>query len=198
MFAKYATAIPAGAAITLTLLFAMHSLIAMGSIEVDDDRTRAQLTFLPQQFDEEVREFEFDKPDKPQPQELPDLPDTTEPLPNGLQIPVAKTAPRPPGPGRGLSDPFTNDGPLMTIVRVQPTYPPPAASRGLEGFVVVEFEVLADGTVGHVSVVQSSSRVFERAAIQAAKRFRFKARVVDGVPLATSGVRYRFRFEMND
>lgn len=198
MFAKFATAIPAGAGITLTLLFAMQSLIAMKSIEVDDDRSRTQLTFLPEQFDERLREFEFDKPDKPEPQELPDIPDATEPLPNGLHIPVAKTAQRPQGHSRGLADPFTTDGPLMTIVRVQPTYPPPAASRGLEGFVVVELEVLADGTVGHVSVVQSSSRVFERAAIEAAKRFRFKARAVDGVPLTTSGVRYRFRFEMND
>ena len=54
------------------------------------------------------------------------------------------------------------------------------------------------GSVTAVRVVESSDRVFERAALDAAKRFRYKPRVVDGVPQPVSGVRYLFRFEMSD
>jgi protein TonB len=79
---------------------------------------------------------------------------------------------------------------------VKPTYPPVAAARGLEGHVLVQFDVLSNGTVSNISVVESSHALFERAAIAAARSFRFKARVVDGVPLLSTGVQYQFRFEL--
>ena len=66
----------------------------------------------------------------------------------------------------------------------------------LEGWVVVEFDVSGSGTVENVRVIESSHRVFERAAVRAAERFRYRPRVVDGVPQPTRGVRNRFRFEM--
>ena len=90
------------------------------------------------------------------------------------------------------------DGPLVALLRVEPQYPPRPLSRSLEGYVLVEFDVLADGSVANVSVVESSDRLFEKAAIRAAERFRFKPRVVDGVPLATTGIRNLFRFEIPD
>jgi protein TonB len=72
------------------------------------------------------------------------------------------------------------------------------STRGIEGWVTVQFDVLPDGTVGNVTVIESSNRSFERSAIQAAGRFRFKARVVDGVPQTSTGVQYRFRFELDN
>ena len=89
-----------------------------------------------------------------------------------------------------------SDGPLVALVRVEPTYPARPRAQGLEGFVIVQFDVLADGTVSNVSIVESSSRLFEAAAARAAMRFRFKPRVVDGVALTTSGIQNLFRFEM--
>ena len=60
----------------------------------------------------------------------------------------------------------------------------------------VRFDVNADGTVSNVTVMDSSSHVFERAAIKAARKFRFKARVVDGVPQPSYGLQNRFVFKM--
>lgn len=88
------------------------------------------------------------------------------------------------------------DGPIVNIVRVSPVYPAIAERQGLEGYVIVQFDVLADGQVANASVVESSNRVFERSAIQAAQRFRFKPRVVDGAPQVTTGLQNLFRFEM--
>jgi protein TonB len=113
-----------------------------------------------------------------------------------IGVPHSSTPPR--NPGTQMSNPFTNDGPLMVMVRVQPDYPLVAEQRGLEGCVVVRFDVTASGTVSNVAVVESSNAIFERAAIAAARNFRFKARVVDGVPLTSTGVQYQFRFELED
>jgi protein TonB len=90
------------------------------------------------------------------------------------------------------------DGPLISIVRVQPAYPGAAEARGLEGWVDVRFDVTTAGQVVNIRVISSSHRIFESAAIKAAERFRFRAPVVDGMPRVATGVEYRFRFDMND
>ena len=90
------------------------------------------------------------------------------------------------------------DGPLAAIVRVSPTYPPVMNARGLEGHVLVQFDVLADGRVANIVVVESSHSGFNKAAIKAAERFKYKPRVVDGVPMASTGIQNLFRFRMED
>ena len=198
MFARLATAVPSGAAITFTLLFAMQALIGMQSVDVPDTRQRALVRWISEDPPEELILDEFVIPDlreieyPPTPQPDPDFVDS------GTRINIARTVTVPGGPRSFLSNPFSNDGPLMVIMRVKPVYPARAAQRGLEGFVLVEFDVMASGTVSNVTVIESSSPIFERSAINAAKRFRFKARVVDGVPQTSGGVQYQFRFEMED
>jgi protein TonB len=91
-----------------------------------------------------------------------------------------------------------NDGPLVALVRVVPVYPARAISQGLEGTVVVQFDVGSNGQVANVVVVESSNRLFEKAAIQAAERFKFKPRVIDGVALETHGIQNMFRFTLDD
>ena len=90
------------------------------------------------------------------------------------------------------------DSPLISIVRVQPAYPVNQQTRGIEGWVDVRFDVMTNGLVTNIEVTRSSHKAFEKAAIQAAQRFRFKAPVVNGVPQIATGIDYRFRFEMND
>lgn len=105
---------------------------------------------------------------------------------------------RPPGNRRGDTVFRINDGPLVAIVRVQPAYPAAAETRGLEGWVLVEFDVRADGGVANAFVVESSSQIFEKASLDAVYRFRFKPRVVDGVPQLTAGLQNLFRFEFSE
>ena len=79
------------------------------------------------------------------------------------------------GVGFGVSD-----GEYLPIVKVAPVYPSRALSRGLEGYVIVEFTVMSTGAVRDVSVVESTSSLFERAATTAALKFKYKPRVIDG------------------
>ncbi len=197
MFANFATAIPTGAAITFLLLFAMQSLIAMQPGLSVDTTYHPPMLFLHKNPPEDLNLKDFQPIDLPEVAKAPPSQPRQEFDPAGTGPGITSLPLPPAGPGSVLANPFTNDGPLMAIVRVEPAYPVVAANRGLEGFVVVRFDVFADGTVGNVAVVRSSSSVFERSAMQAAGRFRFKARVIDGVPQTSTGVQYQFRFEMN-
>ena len=198
MFARYASAVTTGTLVTCALLYAMQSLINLQPGAASDDRTRTSLDWiqLPRQ-----------EPPPPPPQPAVDketlskapLPPIGRPQPNGgtrYHIPIGPSGPGPidTRPDR-IRDP---DGPLIAIVRVSPTYPGPAEAQGLEGWVDVRFDVLTNGQVMNVTVTGSSNRLFEKAAIRAAQKFRFRAPVVNGVPQVAKDVDYRFRFEMDD
>ncbi len=90
------------------------------------------------------------------------------------------------------------DGALVQITTAQPVYPASALQRRLEGHVTVRFDVNAKGRTENVQVTDASHAVFERAAVSAATKLRFKPTVVDGRPQPTRGMAYRFRFELED
>lgn len=65
---------------------------------------------------------------------------------------------------------------LNRLVYVPPSYPPEAAIKGLEGWVIVEFTVEPNGQVTRPKVIESSpKRIFDRAAIHAVLKWKFKA-----------------------
>jgi bla regulator protein blaR1 len=88
------------------------------------------------------------------------------------------------------------DGEFLPIVRVAPIYPTQAAQQRLEGHVIVEFTVTENGTIADVTVVESSDSVFEQSAIDAALRFRYRPRVVNGEPVRVPGVRNMFTYQL--
>jgi protein TonB len=99
---------------------------------------------------------------------------------------------------RGLDIYVTGDRDLFPLVRDQAAYPEEAVMRGLsQGYVDVEFTVTRTGSTRDVKVVESSTPVFESAAIQAAESFRYKPRLVDGEPVEVV-VRDRIEFQSGD
>jgi protein TonB len=85
------------------------------------------------------------------------------------QAPAANTAPSP----RNAAD-APSAGPVP-LSRIQPDYPSDAMRRNESGTVVVRITVGDDGKPDDVEVVRSSrSRALDRAATQAAKRWRFR------------------------
>lgn len=102
----------------------------------------------------------------------------------------ARLAPR-------VSQPFqVSDGDYLPIVKVAPSFPEFAAARGIEGYVVIEYTVTSMGSVRDVVVVESSSNVFEAPAVEAAYRFKYKPRIIDGRAVPVRGVRTRVSFRL--
>ncbi len=192
MFIRYASAITSGAFMTLTLFYIMQTLVHMDTFEVIEPLPNGTLSFIRLVKDESVRPPD-PLPKREKLRKVEKTPPRTQQVLTGPKTGVTLTPPPPP---TGTIGGWIQDGPLVAIVRVEPTYPIRAAQSGLEGYVIVRFDVNPDGSVTNVTVVTSSHKVFENAAIKAAARFRYKARVVDGVAQATYGLESRFTFEM--
>lgn len=88
----------------------------------------------------------------------------------------------------------------LPLVKAAPIYPPEAVAIGLEGYVIVEFTVNEEGRVEDLFIVESSSPLFEQAALDAAREFEYKPRMINGVPVKVPGIRNRITFvvELDD
>ncbi len=201
MIGRYVFSIVIGTIVTLSLLFVMQLLIVTGKTALTDPRERHKLEFVRVKRNENLNTADLtpEKPPKP-----PETPPETPPQqldninPDAPSINVA-----PPtvaantdigGPG-GMN---IAEGDYLPIVRVAPVYPARALSRGLEGFVDLSFTVTSAGTVKDPVVIQSSSSLFERAAIRAVLKFKYKPRVVDGVPVDVPDVKTRISFQIEE
>lgn len=85
----------------------------------------------------------------------------------------------------------------VLVVGVAPIYPARALSRGLEGYVDLSFTVTSVGTVKDPVVIQSTDSMFDRAAIRAVLKYKYKPRVNDGVPVNTPNIETRISFEID-
>lgn len=74
---------------------------------------------------------------------------------------------------------------LVPLLRVQPEFPATLPDRG---FVEMELLIGADGTVQDVIVIAAEpAGVFEGSAVDAIRKWKFKPKVVDGVPVVSAG-----------
>jgi protein TonB len=196
MFTNFVTAIGSGTAVTLALFYVMNLLISIQPQALVEPRERTPLVWVHVKKPDDPPRTDDLRPD-PKTFEPPELPRTELTSDPGERITVMKprTALPPVNEFTG-SGPILHDGPPIALVRVSPTYPARAQQAGLEGWVLVRFDVLPTGAVTNVTVVESSNRMFEAAARRAAERFRYKARVIDGVAQMTTGVQNLFRFRI--
>ena len=201
MIGRYAFSLVIGVIVTLSLLFVMHLLIATGKAALTKPRERLNLDFVRVKRNESLalEDFTPEKPPKP-PETPPETPpqdmDNMNPDAPTINIPlpamVAETSIGGPG-GMNIAE-----GDYLPIVRVAPVYPARALSRGLEGYVDLSFTVTSAGTVRDPIILFSTSSLFERAASRAVLKFKYKPRVVDGVPVDVPGVKTRISFQIED
>ena len=200
MIARYGISIGFAALITFGLFFGMQWLIATGDIELEDTSGRIRVEMAQVREIEETRQVER-KPDVPEeveaaPEMSIDLSAAVDNVSGGLEIGDAamEAAPIVTGSG-GFS---ITDGEFLPIVRVNPQYPSRAAENGIEGSVLVQFTVTAQGTTADVEVIESTHRMFERNAVKAAEKYKYKPSVVDGEAIPVTGVRVRIEFKLED
>lgn len=94
---------------------------------------------------------------------------------------------------------LTGNATARPIVRINPSYPSEAASKGIEGWVQLGFNVNTDGSVGDVHVIGSEpKRIFDRAAIKALKRWKYKPSFENGSAVIQTGLSVMLEFNMDN
>ncbi|GAB1258495.1 energy transducer TonB [Aurantivibrio plasticivorans] len=184
--------------ITAVLIVVMFKLVDR---EWEEPEERKKYNFSEFNKPPEDIETNYDtaKPDKP---ETPETPPETPPMDIDLpDVPQDSVSVAQPTLNADLNidttGGFKSDGEYLPIVRVEPIYPTRAAQRGIEGWVIVEFTVTANGSVRDPVVIESEpSSIFNRAAERAVLKWKFKPRVIDGNPIEVPGVRNKLTFQL--
>ncbi len=196
---RYGVAIVVGSAVTVGLLYLMQAVVSTDQVALNkapDIRTMEIVRLL--EDVEPIKKRQKEMPPPP-PEEFPDLPESVlDPIEGGVWSPifeVVTTAPE----RTDIGGEFVGDGEYLPIVKVNPKYPRQATQRGIEGWVIVQFTVTERGSVVDAFVHSSDPPgIFDRAAVNAALKFKYKPRVVDGKPIRVSGVKNRIVFELED
>lgn len=177
------------------LLFALMDALISGS---DRGQVTARdvkfVDFIRVKRDETTRTKERQVPEKPEPPKKPPPPQLaaqqqdTRPTPPELNINMPNIGASFAGTGPYLGNPFagaaTGDGEVIPIVQIEPQYPREALMKCIGGVVNLRFTILEDGSVEDPSVVSSDPpRLFDRSALRAIVRWKFKPRIVDGRPV---------------
>jgi len=198
---RLAIGLVVGLAITAGLFWMMQYLIDTADRTLNESSTGALLEFVRLKRDESIQRRQL-KPKKPPP---PDAPPPQPPTPklDSLDPSAEKIAITavPVETDIEMSGGFSlgvGEGDYLPIVKVAPIYPARALQRGLEGFCVVEYTVTSLGTIRGPVVVESqcTSSLFHRASVQAALKFKYKPRVIDGNAVEVSGVQNKFTYEI--
>jgi protein TonB len=86
-------------------------------------------------------------------------------------------------------------GDPVLIQRIEPSYPEAARQRRIQGWVEIEIDVGADGSVAAARIVDASpSAIFNAAALRAVSRWRFDPAQAGGeAQPVTTRTRINFR-----
>lgn len=194
---RYLIAIAGGLLVALLLYLLDSQLILLGKRGTDEREAPVMLDFV------RVHQEEFTKLKKRVPPKKPERP-KEPPKTRRLEVTAQSDMPPPQldfdmpaieiAVGGGGMGPYLGnwragapsaEGDALPIVRIEPRYPRKALIEGIEGWVRLEFTILADGTVSDVSVIDSKPRqIFNRSAYQAVLRWKFKPRIIDGKPVS--------------
>ncbi len=200
--ARYIIAGVSALTMTFLLFWGMQKLIAGGNEVMSEPVKGNVLDFIRLKKDEAIvkKERTVQKPAKPKepppPMNAPPM-QQSNPNANAVKSSFAADIQADIGLSGGLSL-DSNDGDYLPIVKVAAIYPRRAQSRGIEGYVIVEFVVTKTGAVSNAVVIKAEPEgIFDRAALDAVAKFKYKPRVVDGTAMAVAGVQNKISFEID-
>lgn len=195
---RYPIAIGVGLGLNIVMFWTMNSLTNVKFDIQAVEATRIEFTRMVRDTQTETRREE--KVEREPPPATPDLPQisvSTSSVESSLvtMAPVVDTS----SAIQGMNINATSDRDVVPLVRINPDYPQRALSRGIEGWVQVQFTITETGSVTDAVVVASDPpNIFDDAAIKAILRWRYNPKVEDGVPVSRVGMQTILRFNLEN
>jgi len=190
-------------AVTLSLFWLMQYLIETADRTLNDDGAGNLVDFVRVKRDEAIERRQL-KPKKPPPPESappqPPTPQLDNLNPNAEKIAISAVPVETDIEMTGGFSLGIGEGDYLPIVKVAPIYPNRALTRGIEGYCVVQYTVTRQGTIKDPVVVESqcTSSLFHRASVNAALKFKYKPRIMDGEAVEVPGVQNKFTYEITE
>ncbi len=190
-------------AVTLSLFWLMQYLIVSADRTLNDSGAGNLVDFVRIKRDESVKARQL-KPKKPPPPEAappqPPTPQLDNLNPNAEKIAISAVPVETDIEMTGGFSLGVGEGDYLPIVKVAPIYPNRALTRGIEGFCVVQYTVTRLGTTKDPLIIedQCTSTLFHRASLNAAMKFKYKPRIMDGEAVEVPGVQNKFTYEITE
>jgi len=193
-----------GLVITAALFWVMQYMIETADQQLNEAGSKTLVDFVRLRRDETIhrRELKPRKPPPPQsPPPLPSTPQLESLNPSAQTIAISATPVETDieisGAGFSLG---VGEGDYLPIVKVAPIYPQRALARGIEGYCVVQYTVTRQGTIRDPFVIerQCTNSMFHRPSLQAALKFKYKPRVIDGQAVEVPGVQNKFTYVIEE
>ncbi|MCX7544094.1 energy transducer TonB [Marinicella gelatinilytica] len=176
--------------ITVVLYLLMHLMISQSS-NVNTDSDNITIDFTKVKVPDDVQQRKRVVPKKPPPPKEPPPPPKMNVQQNQqvvnnmptLNVPNLDLGVGGDGPFLGAVGQvnMSEEGGVIPIVRIAPQYPRKALMAKIEGWVKVKFTISPSGTVTNPEVVDAKPRrIFDREAIRAILKFKFKPKIVNG------------------
>jgi len=175
---------------TLALFLTMKVLVTGRDYEIQKELATVGIDFVRVERDEDVntKDRTLKRPSQQRPEEPPPPPKLQQ-----TQRPNMDKATMSADFGLGFAGMNLNapvDGDALAIVRVLPRYPSRALNRGIEGWVLLEFAINELGQAIEPMVIEADPKgVFDRSAISAIKKWKYRPMMEDGKPTVRVGVR---------
>jgi protein TonB len=197
---RVVVALGLAAVVTFGLMWSMQALISVG-YELDEASPRISVEFVRLRKDTapQVKKREPPKREKPDaPPPPPELNMSKASLEPGSEVAaIAPTINPTEALGGGVGMGGGADRDVVPLVRIEPEYPMRAEQRGIEGWVTVEFTITRAGTVEDPRVVAAHPpRIFDRAALQAIRKWKYNPKIQDGTAVRRPGVQVTLMFEL--
>ena len=177
--------------VTGSIFAVMSSMVSSDGAQNNNQGEQTVIDFIRLKQDSDSRTKQRDKKEPPKPKKPPMPPEQA----SQQNTPMKQIAMHMPNitPDLSLANKSLlgdaqvgmgfGDGDVIPLVRMPAQYPSKAKRRNIEGFVKARLEVNAQGTVDSVEIVDAKPRgVFERSAIRALYKYKFKPQIVDGKP----------------
>ena len=201
MYVRLAIGLAVGLFVTAGLFWVMQYMIETADRSLNEGGATNFVDFVRLKRNEEIDRIDRKPKKPPEPEEPPPEPappqlDNLNPSAETIAVsaPPASTDIQMDG-GFSLG---VGEGDYLPIVKVAPIYPQRALARGIEGYCVVQYTVTTSGTIRDPFVIedQCTSSMFHRASVEAALKFKYKPRVVDGQAIEVPGVQNKFTYEI--
>jgi len=183
---------------TVALFLVMKVLVTGQDFEAEEALASIAIDFVRVERDEDVNEKSrsLKRPSKQEPDEPPPPPKLDQVTrPNIDKASTSANFDDFGLAGMNLNAPV--DGDALAIVRVLPQYPRRALSRNIEGWVLLEFTISELGVAVNPVVVDSEpSGIFDRAAINAVQKWKYRPMMDGGRAVPRPGVRQLISFQI--
>jgi protein TonB len=186
-----------GGIFTMSVFWLLNDLVGR-AVDASALKEATRIDFSRMRRDTELATKRDEKVERERPPPTPEMPRMSFST-GGIENNVATLTPVVDARGAmtRMSMSAGSDRDVIPLVRIAPDYPPRALSRGLEGWVQVQFTITPTGTVKDPVVVNAEPKsIFDDAALKAIARWRYNPRVEGGVAVERVGVQTIIRFQL--